>query len=247
MLVILVAFSGAVGVVVMACLAAVLIYAALRSIRVAQIKVVWRSGVNSQIAVVSTFIATLLLPIAAAVALGVVVSLLLQLNQGLADIRVVEMRRRDDGTFEELPAPANTPDRQVVVVDAYGSLLYAGARTLQEKLPDPAGAVHPVVVLRLRGRMSLGATFAAVIADYVERLERSGGHLILSGVQSPMLAKVQRTATTRVADSIEVFEATEILGASTNAAIDAGEAWLAERLADERDEGAVPESDTTPS
>lgn len=257
MFVILVAFSGAVGVVVMACLAAVLIYAGLRSIRVAQLQVVWRSGINSQIAVVSTFVATLLLPIAAAVALGVVVSLLLQLNQGLADIRVVELRRLDDGTFAELPAPTVTPDRQVIVVDAYGSLLYAGARTLQEMLPDPAGAVHPVVVLRLRGRMSLGATFAAVIADYVERLERSGGRLILSGVQSPMLAKVQRTATTYVADSIEVFEASEIIGASTNAAIDAAERWLAEHVDDdlpsdhpptpENDDGVTPDSDVTPS
>ncbi|TFH20693.1 MAG: SulP family inorganic anion transporter, partial [Acidimicrobiales bacterium] len=187
-LAILLVFAGAVGEVVMSCLAAVLIYAASRSIRVAQIAVVWRSGINSQIAVCSTFLATLLLPIAAAVGLGVVVSLLLQLNQGISDLRVVELRRRDDGSFEELPAPPVTPDRRVLVVDAYGSLLYAGARTLQIRLPDPSGATQPVVVLRLRGRMSLGATFAAVIADYVERIDRAGGHLILSGVQSPLLA-----------------------------------------------------------
>ena len=138
-LVILLVFSGAVGEVVMSSLAAVLIYAASRSIRVAQIKVVWRSGINSQIAVCITFVATLLLPIAAAVGLGVIVSLLLQLNQGISDLRVVELRRRDDGRFEERPAPAVTPDRHVLVIDAYGSLLYAGARTLQIRLPDPAG------------------------------------------------------------------------------------------------------------
>ena len=256
MLVILVAFSGAVGEVVMACLAAVLIYAALRSIRVPQIVVVWRSGINAQIALVSTFSATLFLPIAAAVGLGVVVSLLLQLNQGLADLRVVELRRRDDGSFEELPAPPVTPDRRVLVVDAYGSLLYAGARTLQNRLPDPSGATQPVVVLRLRGRMSLGATFAAVIADYVERIDRAGGHLILSGVQSPLMARVERTATPRVAGAIDVFEATEVIGESTNRAIDAGELWL-ERHApvamvdsdNENENGATTddEPDVTPS
>ncbi len=252
MLVILVAFSGAVGEVVMACLAAVLIYAALRSIRVPQILVVWRSGVNAQVALVSTFTATLFLPIAAAVGLGVVVSLLLQLNQGLADLRVVELRRRDDGSFEERAAPPVTPDRQVLVVDAYGSLLYAGARTLQNRLPDPSGATQPVVVLRLRGRMSLGATFAAVIADYVERIDRAGGHLILSGVQSPLLARVERTATPRVAAAIDVFEATEVIGESTNRAIDAGELWL-ERHAPvttvENDDGVTSgeEPDVTPS
>jgi SulP family sulfate permease len=266
MLVILVAFSGAVGEVVMACLAAVLIYAALRSIRVPQIKVVWRSGINAQIAMVSTFVATLFLPIAAAVGLGVVVSLLLQLNQGLADLRVVELRRRPDGAFEERPAPPVTPDAQVLVIDAYGSLLYAGARTLQNRLPDPAGARRPVVVLRLRGQMSLGATFAAVISDYVDRLDRSGGRLYLSGVQSPLLATIERTASPRVAGVVEVFAATEVIGESTNRAIDAGERWLAElgeivttgnadapgtatAVRPEDDDGAAPDesSDAAPS
>ena len=251
-LVILVVFSGAVGKVVMSCLAAVLIYAATRSIRVAQIKVVWRSGINSQIAVCSTFLATLLLPIAAAVGLGVVVSLLLQLNQGISDLRVVALHRRDDGRFEERPAPPVTPDRQVLVIDAYGSMLYAGARTLQLGLPDPAGATQPVVVLRLRGQLSLGATFAAVLADYVDRLERVGGHLILSGVQSPMLAKIERTSTRRVAGAIDVFAASDVIGESTELAIEAGERWLEQHApvaALENDDGATPDdrSDVTPS
>ncbi|HYN32474.1 MAG TPA: SulP family inorganic anion transporter [Ilumatobacteraceae bacterium] len=228
MLVILVAFSGAVGEVVLSCLAGLLIYAAVSSIRFGQIRVVAQSGPNSIVAMVATFIATLLMPIAAAVAVGVVVSLLLQLNQGLVDLRVVEMRRRDDGAFEEHPAPAVTPDRQVLVIDAYGSLLYAGARTLQSKLPDPAGSIQPVVILRLRGRLSLGATFAAVMADYVSRLDNVDGHLILSGVQSPMLAKIERTVLGPASSRIEVFEATTVIGESTNAAIDAGLQWLAD-------------------
>ncbi len=249
MLVILVAFSGAVGEVVMSCLGAVLIYAALRSIRIAQINVVWRSGLNSQIAIVSTFVATLLFPIAAAVLLGVAVSLLLQLNQGLSDLTVVELRRRPDGLLEEHPAPAVTRDREVLVVDAYGSLLYAGARTLQDQLPDPAGSSQPVVVLRLRGQLSLGATFAAVIADYVDRLERADGHLILSGVQSPLLARIERTSSRRVAGAIDVFEATAVLGESTRLAIDAGERWLSDRpLATENPNGAAADSsDAAPS
>ena len=125
-------------------------------------------------------------------------------------------------------------------------------------LPDPAGADMPVVILRLRGQMSLGATFAAVLADYVERLDRVGGHLILSGVQSPMLATIERNSAGRVAGSIDIFEATEVVGASTQQAIDAGLRWLAEQdtVGDDptdsesgRDEGVTPDAspDVTPS
>lgn len=38
------------------------------------------------------------------------------------------------------------------LLDVYGSLFFAGARTLLEKLPDPRGSHRPAVVLRLRGR-----------------------------------------------------------------------------------------------
>ncbi len=254
MVVILVAFSGAVGNVVMSCLAGLLIYAAMSSIRFGQITLIWRSGINAGLALVVTFLATLYLPIAAAVGIGVVVSLLLQLNQELVDLRVVELRRRPDGKFEEHPAPPITPDRQVVVIDVYGSLLYAGARTLQTRLPDPSGATQPVVVLRLRGRVSLGATFAEVVADYAGRLDRVGGHLILAGVQSPALTKIERTVMARVAGTVEVFEASTVIGESTNLAIDAGMRWLDEHpsrdtttLA-ESDDGATPDapSDVTP-
>jgi SulP family sulfate permease len=249
MALILVAFSGAVGNVVMACLAGLLIYAAASSIRLGRITLVWQSGVNAVSALVVTFLATLYLPIAAAVGIGVVVSLLLQLNQDLVDLRVVELRRRPDGLFEEHALPLITPDRQVLVIDVYGSMLYAGARTLQNKLPDPSGATQPVVVLRLRGRVSLGATFAEVVADYAGRLDRVGGRLILAGVQSPALTKIERTLRTRADCAIEVFEASTVIGESTNLAIDAGVRWLAEHpsmIGDgvtpvERDNGAMPD------
>ena len=114
------------------------------------------------------------------------------------------------------------------MLDVYGSLLYAGARTLQDRLPDPPGSTQPVVVLRLAGSLSLGATFAAVIADYAARLDRVGGHLILAGVQSPTLTKIERTVMAKAGGRVEVFEASTVIGESTNLAIDAGLRWLDE-------------------
>ena len=96
MLLILALFSGVVGAVAMPTLAALLIYAAAGSLRFGQIATIWRTGLTSQIAIATTFVATLLLPVATAVGLGVVLSLLLQLNQAALDLKVVELvpRRR---------------------------------------------------------------------------------------------------------------------------------------------------------
>ena len=107
MLVILVAFGGLVGRVAMPTLAlAVLVVAAIGSLRVGDVETVWRTGGGSQIAMATTFLATLFLPVAAAVGLGVALSLLLQLNADAMDLRVVALRRLPDGGIEEGPAPA---------------------------------------------------------------------------------------------------------------------------------------------
>jgi sulfate permease, SulP family len=92
---------------------------------------VLRTGLPSQIAFFVTLAATLILPVTAAVGIGVALSLLLQVNQEAVDLTVVRLERSEDHGLVESPAPATLPSRKVTVLDVYGSLLFAGARTLQ--------------------------------------------------------------------------------------------------------------------
>jgi sulfate permease, SulP family len=224
MLAILVAFSGLVGLVALPTLAAILIYAAAGSLRFGEISAILRTGRISQVAVVTTFAATLFLPVAAAVGIGVALSLMLQLNQEAMDLAVVELVPRDDGRFEERPPPAKLISGHVTVLDVYGSLLYAGARTLQARLPDPAGARSPAVVLRLRRRTSLGATFIKVVSDYAGQLADVDGRLYLSGLEPSLTQRLRRTG--QIDGPVRTFEATPIVGESTQAAYLDAEAWL---------------------
>jgi sulfate permease, SulP family len=224
MLVILAIFSGLVAKFTVPALSAILIFAAIGSLHPGEIATILRSGRISQVVVITTFAATLFLPVAAAVGIGVALSLLLQLNQDAMDLTVVELVPRDDGRFEERKPPASLTSYHITVLDVYGSLLYAGARTLQAHLPEPGGARSPVVVLRLRRRTSLGSTFAMVIADYASQLADSGGRLYLSGLDSSVTEQLQRTG--HVEGPVRAFEATPVVGESTRAAYLDAEAWL---------------------
>ena len=128
--------------------------------------------------------------------------------------------------FVEQPVPTVLPDAEPVVLDVYGSLLYAGARTLGAHLPDPRGSHRPVVILRLRGRTSLGSTFFGVIAGYADALEAAGGRLYLSGVQPDMVHRFHRSQVEDVQGKIKVFHASEVIGASTIAAVEDARTWL---------------------
>jgi SulP family sulfate permease len=120
----------------------------------------------------------------------------------------------------------------------YGSLMYAGARTLQAHLPDPGGTQSPAVVLRLRRRTSLGATFVKVVGDYADRLAAVDGRLYLSGLDPSLSDRLRRTG--HLDGPVHTFEATPVVGESTRAASLDAEAWLVTRH-DGRDEPAPGE------
>jgi SulP family sulfate permease len=226
MLLILLLFSGLVGLVALPTLAAVLIYAAVGAVRPGEIATIMRTSLNSGTAVTVTFLATLFLPVQVAVGIGVALSLLLQLRTGAMDLKVTQLVPQPDGTLRECPPPATLPSAQVTALDVYGSLLYAGSRTLQARLPDPGGAQAPVVVLRLRGRTSLGATFFVVAADYAAKLQAAGGRLYLSGVDPALLQRISRVGRLDLTGPVRVYEATDVIGQSTLAAFHDAEGWL---------------------
>jgi SulP family sulfate permease len=227
MLLIVVVFSGLVGEIAIPTLAAVLIYAAVSSLRTGRIDTIARTGTASRIAFVTTLLATLVLPVAAAVGIGVALSLLLQLGQEAEDLTVMRAELSDDDRFVEQPAPAKLASNEVTLLHVYGSLQFAGARTLQVLLPDPAGVTRPVVILRLRGRSRLGATSFIVLADYAERIRVAGGHLFLSGVDSALTEQLIRTRRVDLEDAVTVLEASATVGDSTREAYAQARAWLA--------------------
>jgi len=227
MAVILVLFSQAVGQVVMSTLAAVLIFAAIGSIRTGAVMLTLRTSTISRIAVIATFVATLLLPVAAAVGIGVVLSLLLQLNRAALDLRVASLSISPDGRVVEGPAPETLESGSVTMLDIYGSLLFAGARTLEVRLPDLAGAVRPAVVLRLRGRTTLSSTAIKVLERYSERLAQVDGRLFLSGVDPAIAEEIQRGDSMEVLHRVEIETATDVLGESSRAAYERAQEWTA--------------------
>jgi sulfate permease, SulP family len=80
------------------------------------------------------------------------------------------------------------------------------------------------VVLRLRRRTSLGATFIKVVSDYADRLADVDGRLYLSGLEPSLTQRLRRTG--QIDGPVRTFEATPIVGESTHAAYLDAEAWL---------------------
>lgn len=222
MAVILMAFSGAVGEVAIPTLSAILVYFGLSSFRLGELRTIFGTGPGSQVAVVTTLIATLLLPVAAAVGTGVALSLMLKLNRDAMDVGLVELVPLDDGRLAACEPPSQLESDRVTILDVYGSLVFAGSWTLQGLLPKPAS--HVVLVMRLRGRTALGATFLKVMGDYADVLAEQNGRLYLSGLSDDVIEWLRQSG--RVGGPMQLVGATPVLGESTYNAYLEGTTWL---------------------
>lgn len=223
-------FNDLLAMIPMAGLAAVLIYSALLAINLKRVATVGSATRASFVTMLVTFVATLLIPLQQAVVLGVVLAGILYIYRSSTDVRVMQLVRRPEG-MAEVEAPTDLPGNAVTILEIYGSIFYAGARTLGQRLPTVGDAEGPVVILRLRGHGDMGSTFLNVISTYARKIEANGGKLLLSGVDPD--AK-ERLAASGHLDAIgveNVFTADEIIGHSTDAAFQAGNALLAELAA----------------
>jgi SulP family sulfate permease len=226
MLVIVLLVPGLVGQVPTAVLAALMIQAGISAIDFREARSIWNTGGAARWSILATFLATLVLSVQLAVAAGVLLAVVLYLGSSASDVAVREIIRLDDGRYAETDPPAQLPSNAVTVLDVNGSLFFAGARTLQEALPRPAGASRPVVILRLRGYTHVGSTLIEVLDSYADALAQVGGRLYLSGVAADVSTQLRRAGKLDLNQAVQVVPVDRVIGASTAQALAHASAWL---------------------
>jgi SulP family sulfate permease len=230
---VVIALSGPVSQIAMPALAMVLIVATVSTIKLRDIHAVWTAGWASALAGLVTFVGVLLLQIQLAVLIGVVLSISLYVFSAASDVSVVQLVMRDDGRIEERKPAATLQSDSVTVLDVYGHLFFAGARTLERRLPRVGDARSPAIVLRLRGRTDVGATLVDVLSNYADTVDEAGGRLYLTGLGDHALDELAHSGKLRLNGPVQAYEATAIVGESTRRAAADAQAWLVERRSED--------------
>lgn len=211
----------------LAALGGLLILAGVRIQRPAHALSVWRTGWVPRSLMLLTFCAVLAVPLQWAVLVGVAASVLLVLLRAPGRVTVRELVLVEDGVgVDERPAPAVLPPGRVVVLNVYGSLFFAGARALEDVLPDVGQAQRSVVVLLLRGREDVGSTLLGVLQRYARRLHAQQCRLMLVGVNRHVYGQLERTGLLEELGRRNVFPATARYGEAFLTARAAAETWV---------------------
>lgn len=221
-------FGGIVGQFPQPAIAALLVVAGVQSFNVKKWNDVWLTGWIPRSVMLTTFVATLLLPIQQAVVLGITLSVLLQIYRSSLDVQVKQILPMGTGrSFQEHPAPTELVPHTITTLNIYGSVFYASSETLRAALPSPYTADRTVVILVLRGRSEMGSTFIGLLKRYAEELSAHNSKLLLAGVDPLVIKQFTQTSLIEVIPLTDIFPATATLGESLQRAQAAAEAWLA--------------------
>lgn len=210
----------------MPALAALLIVAGFQGLRVQEAVVIWNTGRVSGVIMLITLIATLIVPLQYAVLLGVAFSVVLYVFRQSNKVVVTEWVLQPEGFPLERPCPKQLPSHRLTILQIYGSLFFAAAKSLEEMLPEVDGATHAVVTIGLRGKTEIGSTFITVLQRYVEALHAHDSQLMLVGVDAAVRDQLAKTGVLAQIGAENVFLATPQLGEAMNQAVEAATVWL---------------------
>jgi len=218
----------------MPALAALLIVAGFQGLRVEAALDVWRAGKLHAAAMIATVAATLIVPLQDAVLIGMALSILLHVFHEANQVAITQIVPVRGGLPEERPAPEVLPSNELTILQVNGSLFFAGAKYLEQKLPKPDQVSGAVVAIGLRGQTLAGSTFMSVLRRYATALHARDSRLMLFGVEPALGDQLARTGVLALIGEDSVFAATPQLGGAMNEAIAEAHAWLGRQPGDPR-------------
>jgi sulfate permease, SulP family len=207
-------FGAAIGKLAIAALAGLLMVVGFQTIKFREINLIARTSSRARWLMIATFAATLIVPLQWAIFFGVAASFVVFAYRESESTTIVEVLSPEGGIPIEQPAPAVLPSHKVTLLYAYGSLFFAGARNLEEDLPQVDETHHAVVMLSLRGHTELGSTFITVLERYAKALQAHGNTLMLVSVNPAAYEQLKDTECLNVLGAENVFVAKQP-GAST--------------------------------
>jgi sulfate permease, SulP family len=193
------------GYVPLASVAGVVIWIAIRMVRIADVRRLFYADRADFAVLVATAGLTVLIDLPIAVFTGVALSLGLVIRRASL-LRLSELRAGQGGQYQEVPLGPETGRDPVTVLQAEGDLFFAVADELHQRLEHIAARGARGIVLRLKRTLSIDPAAAAALAAFATHQADRGGRLVLCGLRPELRALIERTELSQVVGADAFFE-----------------------------------------
>jgi SulP family sulfate permease len=222
-----------VGALAMPALAGLLMVVGFQTLKLDEVMQVWKTGNVQKVVMVSTFGATLLIPLQYAVMIGVILSTVLFVIRQSSKITIKEWVLDPESSYPVEKEPSKyLSSGQVTILRPYGSRFYAAASIFEEQLPKvTADTRFAVVIINLRGRTELGSTFLDVVERYALELRKKQGRLILAEVRSSVFKQLVKTGRIDEVGRENIYRRTARVAETVVRAYEDAQTWIERKTA----------------
>ena len=154
---------------------------------------------------IGTFLATLLVPLAYAVFVGIALNLALYLRKA-SHLHMHEMVDTPAGPFIERPVSDRHGSRRVMFLQLEGDLFFGLADELGDRLSALGRSGVRVVVLRLKRTHSIDSTVLSVLEDFVKQMRDRDAYVLLCGVRPELKERLDAFGITALIGDEHTFE-----------------------------------------
>jgi len=215
--VVLVTFGPFANYIPLACLAGIIMVTAFTMIQRERLSMTWRSGSNSRIVMIGTFLSTLFMPLEIAIFAGVMLSIGILLRvTGKPDL--TQLVQHPDYGFEEVPFNRAAP-APVAIINLEGDLYFAAAEDLDYELLQALKPETRVVVLRMKRLRAVGSSAMAMLEHFSKMLRARGIHLVVCGVEEDMNRVLTGSGVRKLIGEQNIFYADNRIFQSTELAL----------------------------
>ncbi|QQE11988.1 SulP family inorganic anion transporter [Planctomycetota bacterium] len=168
---------------------------------------VYRANKFDFMVFIATFLATLFLPLAYAVFVGVGINIALYLRT-TAQLRMHEIiHHPDTDQFHERPYEDDPSSKDIVFMQLDGDLYFALADELHVRLGEMGRSAAKVLVLRIKRTHSIDSSAMNVIEQFVTDMHRQGKHVLFTGVQPGIYQTMKGYGLVKLVGEENVFKA----------------------------------------
>lgn len=229
--------GGAVELIAMPALAALLIVVGAGTVRPGRVIAQARLGSVQLVVVTVTLVLTLLVPLQYAVLVGVGLSLILHTLRQSSQVKLVQLHLDEHGRMRESAPPTVLAPHQVVVLQPYGSLFFASAEAIERQLPELAETSREsVVILRLRGVDEVGMTVVEMLRRYVTAAGRHRSRVVLVVDSTRLATELQVTGLLRDLGEENLYRGDQWVGRAVRRAHRDAAAWVCRQVNADRGE-----------
>jgi SulP family sulfate permease len=235
-------FSTAVGYIAMPALAALLIVVGFRTIKVADVVTVWKTGKVQAAVMVTTLVLTIIIPLQYAVLVGVGISMILYIIRSSSQV-VIKRRIFNNGDQREIDAPDTVGSNEVLMLQPYGSIFFASAASFDDLLPTVTDETDDsVVILRLRGRDDLGVTFMDLMDRYAAELQEANSQMMVMSLEPRAMDQLVVNGTAANIGTQYLYPADDWISREALTVMSDAEDWVAEHRSDAEQETSPDEA-----